>query len=132
MSLFMFILFLLIIVLVYFLIKKIYVNDLIRKKRLRKRELRAREFIHEAFKIENLKEIRHNHSNIRLIFEQKTIDVEEMQIVFVDTLLQEKANTSFEVSDKTKREEVFNLLVKNTTFYITKDRYKSLKTSTDD
>lgn len=66
--------------------------------------------------------------NIRLIFEQETSDVEERQVIFVDTLLQEKINTSFELSDKTKREEVFDLLVKHTSFYIAKDRYDRLKT----
>ena len=131
MSVFLFILFLLISAVIYFIIKKKYIDDLIRKRRLRKREQRVREFIHQAFKIEKLEEIRHNHSNIRLIFEQETIDVEEMQVIFVDTLLQEKVITSFELSDKTKREEVFDLLVKNTSFYIAKDRYDRLKTRTE-
>ncbi|WP_145415501.1 hypothetical protein [Staphylococcus saprophyticus] len=131
MSVFLFILFLLIIAVIYFIIKKKYIDDLIRKRRLRKREQRVREFIHQAFKIEKLEEIRYNHSNIRLIFEQETIDVEEMQVIFVDTLLQEKVITSFELSDKTKREEVFDLLVKNTSFYIAKDRYDRLKTRTE-
>ncbi|ANK38810.1 hypothetical protein ABLV91_11575 [Staphylococcus equorum] len=128
MSIFYFLIFIVIVLIIYFIFRKNYKKEAAVNKRKRKREKRVANYISEAFKIENLEDVKESKTTIALVYPKETLDVEPEQVVKVENQSEEKVVTEFEMPEGIKREELYDFSLKHTKFYIAHDRYARLKT----
>lgn len=114
------------ILVIYLLVKLKYTKDFKTSKGKRHRERRIEEFVQSAYKIDNLEAIHQGRAHLELIYKRKTVDVRKDQVIFVEDEEQEKVETKFKMTDDMVRDELFDLMLENTYFYITENRYNSL------
>ena len=114
------------ILVIYLLVKLKYTKDFKNSKGKRHRERRIEEFVQSAYKIDNLEAIHLGRAHLELIYKRKTVDVRKDQVIFVEDEEQEKVETQFKMTDDMVRDELFDLMLEDTYFYITENRYNSL------
>ncbi|WP_210123195.1 MULTISPECIES: hypothetical protein [unclassified Staphylococcus] len=126
MSTVFFLITIIIVLLVYIFVKHQYTKDFRVQKSKRKREQRAKNFIYNAFDIKKIEAIHYKRTHIELIYKQKTLNVQKNQIIFVDHEYQEKIEIQYKMTSGTDRSELFDLIIENTYFYVTENRYFNL------
>lgn len=126
MSTLIFLLILAIIIIIYLLVKQSFAKDFKAQKHKRYREKRVIDFIQSAYKIDNIEAIHRKNSHLELIYNRKTLDVKSEQVIFVDEADQEDVETNFSLTEDDEREDLFDKILENTYFYMTKERFDHL------
>lgn len=114
------------ILVVYLLVRLKYAKDFKESMGKRHRERRIEEFVQNAYKLDNLEAIHHSRTHIELIYSRKTLDVRTEQVIFVENKDEEKVKTQFEMTDDMARDELFDLMLEDTYFYMIEERYNEL------
>lgn len=130
MSTLLFLLTIIIVLLIYIFVRHKYVEDFKIQKSKRKREQRVKNYIYNAFKIGRIEALHYKSSHVELIYRQKTITVRKDQIIFVNYEHQEKVETKFNMPSDIDRSELLDLIMENTYFYMTENRYFTLMIKT--
>lgn len=126
MSTLIFLLIIAVIIIIYLLVKQSFAKDFKDQKHKRYREKRVIDFIHSAYKIENIEAIHRKNDHLELIYHRKTLDVKNEQVIFVDEANQENVDTDFTLKEEDEREDLFDKILENTYFYMTKERFDQL------
>jgi len=121
-----FLLILAVIIIIYLLVKQSFAKDFKAQKHKRYREKRVIDFIQSAYKIDNIEAIHRKHNHLELIYNRKTLDVKSEQVIFVDEADQEDVETNFSLAEDDEREDLFDKILENTYFYMTKERFDHL------
>ncbi|MCY1038902.1 hypothetical protein OWI77_08685 [Staphylococcus nepalensis] len=115
-----------IIVIIYLLVKQKFAKDFQIQKSKRYREKRVMDFIHNAYKIEKIEAIHQKRDHLELIYNRKTLDVKKEQVIFVDEADQENVESKFKLTEDDNKEDMFDNILENTHFYMTKERFDHL------
>ncbi|MBZ8172637.1 hypothetical protein FOG26_05560 [Staphylococcus cohnii] len=126
MSTLIFLLILAVIIIIYLLVKQSFAKDFKAQKHKRYREKRVIDFIQSAYKIDNIEAIHRKNNHLELIYNRKTLDVKSEQVIFVDETDQEDVETNFSLAEDDEREDLFDKILENTYFYMTKERFNHL------
>ena len=126
MSTLIFLLILAVIIIIYLLVKQNFAKDFKAQKHKRYREKRVIDFIQSAYKIDNIEAIHRKNNHLELIYNRKTLDVKSEQVIFVDEADQEDVETNFSLAEDDEREDLFDKILENTYFYMTKERFDHL------
>ena len=126
MSTLIFLLILAVIIIIYLLVKQSFAKDFKAQKHKRYREKRVIDFIQSAYKIDNIEAIHRKNNHLELIYNRKTLDVKSEQVIFVDEADQEDVETNFSLAEDDEREDLFDKILENTYFYMTKERFDQL------
>ena len=126
MSTLIFLLILAVIIIIYLLVKQSFAKDFKAQKHKRYREKRVIDFIQSAYKIDNIEAIHRKNNHLELIYNRKTLDVKSEQVIFVDEADQEDVETNFSLAEDDEREDLFDKILENTYFYMTKERFDHL------
>ena len=125
MSTLIFLLILAVIIIIYLLVKQNLLK-ILKLKSINVIEKRVIDFIHSAYKIENIEAIHRKNDHLELIYHRKTLDVKNEQVIFVDEANQEYVETNFTLKEEDEREDLFDKILENTYFYMTKERFDQL------
>ncbi|RIN19120.1 hypothetical protein BU070_12650 [Mammaliicoccus vitulinus] len=105
-----------------------YIKDFKKRRSVRKREQRIKELVNAAFKIDQLQLIEERKTDIKLKYNKRAIAVQPEQIKLVDAIEDERIEVTYELPNGITKEEVFDFIIDNSNFYISKERYNDLKT----
>ncbi|MGK9045649.1 hypothetical protein [Mammaliicoccus vitulinus] len=124
----LFIVSLFIILILYLVLRQKYVKDFKKRRSIRKREQRIKELVNAAFKIDRLQLIEERKTDVKLKYNKRAIAVQPEQIKLVDAVDDERIEITYELPNDITKEEVFDFIIDNSNFYISKERYNNLKT----